>query len=514
MPSQKILPENIDRYQITSECGNGGMSNVYQAFDPQRQREVAVKVLLYEFRSRPDYKVQFKREIDINSAFRHEAVVPIYGYGMFKGQLYLVMRYLPGGSLNDRAGAGKTLPLAEVVDLLLRITPALDAAHQQGIIHRNLKPHNILYDDQGQAYLSDFGISLLLEEQMAQAGSSGAGLPPYMSPEQARGGTRLDGRSDLYSLGVMVYEMLSGRLPYYVSDPVKIANSQGAQAIPDILKANPRLPSGCRDFMQKALSRNPAGRFASGAEMTDALQAVANEASGSGRVSKRTEVLFAPSSSRVTLMGDSDSTPSQPPPRPAPQQVRAPKPAPEPSNPPPQVRAPRPEVRPAVRPPVARDERDQTYRQEPRPAVRPEVRPSPRAAEPPVQPYREQTRPEPIQQARPQRIPSSPDLSKVGGDTSNILYRLFGVNFRAPTIPVPVFLRPITSSLGISNEISLWPQSVPGPIKILLLLFAVLALIVLCGAACFLVVRFGLNRGATFSGWDWALASCLQTGGS
>jgi serine/threonine protein kinase len=272
-----MLPEKVDRYKIIAKCGTGGMAIVYKAFDPQRQEEVALKVMMREFLQDQELRVRFKREIEIHSSFKHEAIVPIYAYGQFQGQPYLVIRFMKGGSLEDRLSGGKTLPLNEVVDLLRRITPALDAAHQQGIIHRDMKPSNILFDEQGQAYICDFGIARLEEQPniTMMYGNSMIGSPAYMSPEQAHEGAHLDGRCDFYSLGVMVYEMLTGQLPYYDTKPIRLAYDHATKPIPNILTANPNLPAACRTFMYKALAKKPDERFSSGAEFTEALALIA-----------------------------------------------------------------------------------------------------------------------------------------------------------------------------------------------------------------------------------------------
>ena len=266
-----MLPAQIDRYQIISECGRGGMAVVYRAFDPQRQMHVALKVLLRGYIHDERFRARFKREIDIHSNFRHEAVVPIYGYGQAQGQLYLVLGYMAGGSLEDRLKNGKTLPLEEVLALLERIAPALDAAHRQGIIHRDLKPSNILFDEKGQAFISDFGIARLAEQASQLTGTSMVGSPAYISPEQARPQTAPDARTDLYSLGVMVYEMLTGKLPYFDSNPVKLVIKQISDPTPDIRADNPRLPPGCTAFIYKAMAKKPEQRYSSAGEMVAAL---------------------------------------------------------------------------------------------------------------------------------------------------------------------------------------------------------------------------------------------------
>jgi serine/threonine protein kinase len=278
-----MLPETIDRYQIISVSGHGGMAVVYRGFDPQRQQPVAIKVLMREYLHDPQFRARFKREIDIHSTFRHPAVVPIYGYGQFEGQLYLILGYMAGGTLQDRLREGKPLPLGEVLAVLERIAPALDMAHRQGIIHRDLKPSNILFDEQGRAFIGDFGVARLVEQTSQLTGNAMIGSAGYMSPEQARTGVVLDKFSDLYSLGVMAFVMLTGKLPYYDSNWVKMALKHVSEPVPDILAVNPGLPAGCQAFIYKALAKNPEERFSSAADLSGALAEIAHQAGAAPR---------------------------------------------------------------------------------------------------------------------------------------------------------------------------------------------------------------------------------------
>ena len=268
-----MLPTQIDRYQIIEECGRGGMAIVYRAYDTHRQLEIALKILPREYLHDMQFRARFKREIDINASFRHEAVVPIFGYGQYQGQLYLIMRYLPGGSLDDRMTVQKILSLEEMVRLLARLAPALDAAHQQGIIHRDMKPSNILFDEHGLAYIADFGIARLAAQASFTmlTGNSVLGSAAYMSPEQTRSGTAVDGRSDLYSFGVVLFEALTGQLPFYDSQPMQLAVKHISDPIPDILAFNGNLPASCRQFIFTALAKSPDERFQTAGEMANAL---------------------------------------------------------------------------------------------------------------------------------------------------------------------------------------------------------------------------------------------------
>jgi serine/threonine-protein kinase len=219
-----MFPDSIDRYQIQSEIARGGMAIIYLAYDPQHNRDVAIKVLPQEYLYSSQFRARFQREIEIMISIRHPGIVPIYGYGQFQGQLYLVMRYMAGGSLEELIEQQGTLSIGETASLVGKIAPILESAHHQGVIHRDLKPSNILFDEEGQPFISDFGIARLTEQSniAALTGKSLIGSPAYMSPEQGRIGITLDGRSDIYSLGVMVFEMLTGQLPFDAETPMQL----------------------------------------------------------------------------------------------------------------------------------------------------------------------------------------------------------------------------------------------------------------------------------------------------
>jgi eukaryotic-like serine/threonine-protein kinase len=217
-----MIPEKIGRYEIKSELGRGGMATVFLAYDPRFQRDVAIKVLPPQFLHDPQFKARFDREAQTIASLEITGIVPVYDYGEDNGQPYIVMRYLFGGSLADKLKKGP-LPLENVVRILGQLAKALDRAHAQGIIHRDLKPGNILFDNFGEACITDFGIVKLTEASAQYTGSNLIGTPAYMSPEQARGERDIDGRSDIYALGVVVFEMLSGALPFDADTPIGMA---------------------------------------------------------------------------------------------------------------------------------------------------------------------------------------------------------------------------------------------------------------------------------------------------
>lgn len=266
----------IGRYELKEELGRGGMATVFLAYDPFFQREVALKIIPREFLHDSTFKSRFLREAKTIAILEHPAIVPVYDFGEEDGQPFLVMRYLPGGSLTNRL-ENSHLSLSQSVQVMNRIAPGLDEAHQLGIIHRDLKPDNILFDQRDDPYLTDFGIAKLAEEQksLTQTGLI-IGTPAYMSPEQANG-EKIDGRSDIYALGIILFQMLTGQLPYEANTPIGLIMKHITQPIPQILAIQPDLPSGCEDVIAKALAKEPDDRFSTATELAGALRDVSNE---------------------------------------------------------------------------------------------------------------------------------------------------------------------------------------------------------------------------------------------
>ena len=270
-----MQPEKFGIYEIKSELGRGGMATVYRAYDPRFEREVAVKVLPHELlHADPQFRLRFEREAKIIAQLEHSAIVPVYDVGEANGQPYFVMRYMNGGSLSERIKAG-ILSIEAAAQILGVIAPGLDEAHSKGIVHRDIKPSNILFDKRGNPYISDFGIAKLTQAQSGSVtGSAIIGTPAYMAPEQAQG-DEVDGRADIYALGIILYEMLTGRQPYEADTPMAVAIKHITDPVPHIRQTNPKLPEGMETIIQTAMAKKKEQRFSTAVEMMEALNEVA-----------------------------------------------------------------------------------------------------------------------------------------------------------------------------------------------------------------------------------------------
>ncbi len=264
----------IGRYEVTGELGRGGMATVFQAFDPQFKRDVAIKVLPREFLHQELFRVRFLQEATTVASLEHPSIVPVYDFGDDAGQPYLVMRFMKGGQLGDRIRKGR-MNIVETAQIIGQLAPALDYAHQRGIVHRDLKPDNIMFDEHGQAYLTDFGIAKLTESTGTLTGDAIIGTPAYMSPEQARGDEDIDGRSDIYSMGVIVFEMLAGVVPYQATSPMGQAVKHITDPVPNIQEAAGDLPYALQVIIEKVMSKNKHLRFQTAREFANALRLVA-----------------------------------------------------------------------------------------------------------------------------------------------------------------------------------------------------------------------------------------------
>ena len=268
-----MQPEKIGYYEIKSELGRGGMATVYRGYDPRFEREVAVKVLPPEMlHADPQFRLRFQREAKIIARLEHPSIVPVYDVGEENNQLYFVMRFMGGGSLAGRIRE-RVYRVEEAVRLLGQVAPGVDEAHAKGIVHRDLKPSNILFDNQNVPYISDFGIAKLTQAESANVtGSAIIGTPAYMAPEQALG-SDVDGRADVYALGVILYEMLTGKQPYQADTPMGLAIKHVTDPVPHILNVKPDLPAWIETIVATAMAKDRNDRFSTAGEMLETMQA-------------------------------------------------------------------------------------------------------------------------------------------------------------------------------------------------------------------------------------------------
>src|ERR1051325_180555 len=264
--------EKFSRYEIREELGHGSMAAIYRAYDPLLEREVAIKILHKELLEDIQVRERFEREARIIAKLEHPAIVPVYEVGRDNEQLFFVMRYMSGGSLAERI-QNRSQSLSAIAHIIQRVATALDYAHTRGVVHRDLKPGNILFDEHNNAYISDFGIAKLTQAATKITNSGIIGTPTHMSPEQARGES-VDGRSDIYSLGVILFEMLSGKTPYEATTALGMAFKHATYPVPHILKVNPNLPAGAEAVIEKVMAKERERRYRSGAEFANAFIAV------------------------------------------------------------------------------------------------------------------------------------------------------------------------------------------------------------------------------------------------
>jgi serine/threonine protein kinase len=269
--SKYTFMNTFGRYEIKQKLGQGGMATVYLAHDPRFGRDVALKVLPAQFLHDEQFRNRFEREARTIAMLEHPAIVPVYDFGEHEGQPYLVMRYMNGGSLENRLQRG-LLPKEETLQVIKRIASALDEAHKKGVVHRDLKPANILFDQYNEPYLSDFGIVKLHEATANLTGNAIVGTPAYMSPEQVHGKADVDGRSDVYSLGVILYEMLVGHVPYKAITPTQQMMAHVLDPVPEILQEKKDLTPAFSTVIKTAMSKEVDTRFKTAGEMAKALE--------------------------------------------------------------------------------------------------------------------------------------------------------------------------------------------------------------------------------------------------
>lgn len=266
--------KQIGRYEIERELAQGGMGLIFLARDPYMNRQVIIKVLMYN-RTMDEFNREFfQREAELIAALEHPAIVPVYDFGWHGQQPYIVMRYMSEGTLDDLIKKKGELKLTEIAHILKRVSEALDAAHARNIIHRDVKPSNILFDNTGEAFLSDFGIAKS-KTIVDDDGEWLVGTPAYMSPEQAKG-TNVDGRSDVYAMGVTLYRLLTGQLPFSSDSATALINAHIDLPIPDIRQIKNNLPSVWQEVVAKSMAKDRNDRYATAGDFARDVQEVAS----------------------------------------------------------------------------------------------------------------------------------------------------------------------------------------------------------------------------------------------
>src|SRR5579864_5119476 len=263
-------PRRIASYTLLEPIGHGGMAVVYRARQDSLERTVAVKILSENLAASPEFMERFRREARTAANLRHPNVITVFDFGEDeRGVPYLVLEYIEGPTLADLMDRG--LEDRRVADLLDQIAAGLDYAHARGVIHRDIKPGNVLLTDDGRAVLADFGLAWLLDGAHLTLTGGVIGTPEYMSPEQA-GGEPIDHRADVYSLGVVLYEMLVGERPFVAETPIAVLLQHLQDAPPSVLDARPDLPLAVGGVITKALAKDPNERYLSAGALAQAFR--------------------------------------------------------------------------------------------------------------------------------------------------------------------------------------------------------------------------------------------------
>ena len=296
MNDSTVLLHSVDiaipGYKILRPIGEGGMASVFLAVQESLDREVALKVMAPALAANSEFTERFLKEGRITAKLQHQNLVTVYDIGTHAGVYYLAAEYIPGGTLKERIAAGG-LSVGEILDIMVEMARGLDFAHQKGFVHRDVKPGNILFRKDGSVVLADFGIAKAMDSSSSStvAGAS-IGTPDYMSPEQARA-EPVDGRSDLYSLGTVLYEMLTGAPPYQAADPFTVALMHVTQPIPQL----PPDFAWLQPLIDRTMNKNPTERVQTGAILAEEIhQLLAKSPEGASTLSKTA----AKSSNRIS----------------------------------------------------------------------------------------------------------------------------------------------------------------------------------------------------------------------
>ena len=258
------------RYRILRRLGGGGMATVFRAEQMPLGREVVVKVLHAHLARDNEMTERFRREAEAAARLVHPYICPVLDFGQSGDTVYIVMPYLSGGSLADRVQRERAVPGPSTASAAAQVAVALEHAHQRGVVHRDVKPDNILFDESGNAFITDFGIATARFHGRLTASGRAMGTPHYMSPEQAMG-KLVDGRSDLYALGVVMYEALVGFPPFDGADAFSVGYKHVHEKPVELVEIDSRLPAALATIVMRCLEKAPDDRYARGTELADAL---------------------------------------------------------------------------------------------------------------------------------------------------------------------------------------------------------------------------------------------------
>src|ERR1700761_5394075 len=261
------------RYRLEARIGAGGMSTVYRAMDVTLEREVAIKLMNREVASDSDQLERFRREARAVAQLNHPHIVGVIDAGEDDQTPYIVFEFVEGETLKDRIRRLGRLPVPEAVAYAIEIARALGAAHERHIVHRDVKPQNVLIDHEGSAKVTDFGIARTLEEDGLTADGRVLGTTDYVSPQQAVGHP-VTGQSDLYSLGVVLYEMLTGEVPFHGDNQVAVAMKHVREELPDVQVKRPEISAALASVVEIATAKRESDRYADDAEMIADLEDV------------------------------------------------------------------------------------------------------------------------------------------------------------------------------------------------------------------------------------------------
>jgi serine/threonine-protein kinase len=269
------IKPTVGRYEIIKELGQGAMGIVYEARDPKINRQLAIKTIRFSDEFEEDrvkeIKNRFFKEAEIAGQLSHPSIVAIYDAGEDYDLTYLAMEFLKGEDLRQHCKKGSLLPMREVLNIVSEVALALDYAHKQGVIHRDIKPGNIMLLQNGKVKVTDFGIAKAVSTTQTKSGVV-LGTPNYMSPEQING-QDIDGRSDIFSLGVVLFELLTGQVPFYGKNMTNLLYKITQVKHPSIREINPKIPKVCEQIINKALEKDPAARFQEGTDLAKYLRA-------------------------------------------------------------------------------------------------------------------------------------------------------------------------------------------------------------------------------------------------